>query len=84
MLLDNARVGDLVIFSDGSQAVIYNIYETTSGKINIRFDRDVTGWVNERKRRDWYYDKDGSFVTARDNSTHVDIVKVIHNDQDIR
>lgn len=84
MLLDNVRLGDLVVFSDGSQAVIYNIYETTSGKVNIRFDRDVTGWVNKRKYRDWYYDKDGSFVTARDNSPHVDIVKVIHNDQDIR
>ena len=80
MLLDNARVGDLVIFSDGSQAVIHGVRETDSGKINIIFDRAVTGWVNKRKHRDWYYDKDGSFFTARDNSPHVDIIKVIHND----
>ena len=80
MLLANARSGDLVIFSDGNQAVICGARETDSGKINIVFDRDVTGWVNKRKYRDWYYDKNGSFVTARDNSPHVDIVKVIHND----
>ena len=80
MLLDNTRTGDLVIFSDGSQAVIHGARETDAGKINIVFDREVTGWVNKRKYRDWYYDKDGSFVTARDTSPHVDIVKVIHND----
>ena len=80
MLLDNARTGDLVIFSDGSEAVIHGARETDAGKINIVFDREVTGWVNKRKYRDWYYDKDGSFVIARDTSPHVDIVKVIHND----
>ena len=80
MLLDNIQVGDLVIFSDESEAVVHGARETDSGKINIVFDRDVTGWVNKRKYRDWYYDKNGSFVTARDNSPHVDIVKVIHND----
>ena len=80
MLLDNARVGDLVIFSDGSQAVIHGVRETDAGKVNIVFDREVTGWVNKRKYRDWYYNRDGSFVIARDNSPHVDIVKVIHND----
>ena len=80
MLLDNVRTGDLVIFSDGSQAVIHNTRKTDSGKISIIFDRSVTGWANKRKFRDWYYDKDGSFVTERDNSPHVDIVKVIHND----
>ena len=80
MLLDNARTGDLVIFSDGSQAVIHGARKTDAGKVNIVFDREVTGWVNKRKYRDWYYDKDGSFVTARDNSPHVDIIKVIHND----
>ena len=80
MLLDNIQVGDLVIFSDESEAVVHGVRETDSGKINIIFDRDVTGWANKRKYRDWYYDKDGSFVTARDNSPHVDIVKVIHND----
>lgn len=84
MDLGDARTGDLVIFSDGSQAVIRGARETDSGKINIRFDRDVTGWVNDRKYRDWYYDKDGSFVTEIDDSPHVDIVKVVHNDQDIR
>lgn len=80
MLLDNVRTGDLVIFSDGSQAIIHGARETDVGKVNIIFDREVTGWVNRRKYRDWYYDKDGSFVTARDNSPHVDIVKVVHND----
>ena len=80
MDLGDARVGDLVIFSDGSQAVIHGVRKTDSGKINIIFDRAVTGWVNKRKYKDWYYDKDGSFVIARDNSPHVDIVKVIHND----
>ena len=80
MDLSDARAGDIVIFSDGDQAVIHGTYETSSGKINISFDRDVTGWVNKRKYKDWYYDKDGSFVTASDNSPHVDIVKVIHND----
>ena len=62
MLLDKARVGDLVIFSDGSQAVIHGARETDAGKINIVFDRAVTGWVNKRKYRDWYYDKDGGFM----------------------
>ena len=80
MDLSNARTGDLVIFSDGSQAVIHGARETDAGKVNIMFDREVTGWVNKRKYRDWYYDKDGSFVIARDTSPHVDIIKVIHND----
>ena len=80
MLLDNAREGDMVIFSNGDQAVIHGAREIGAGKINIIFDREVAGWVNKRKYKDWYYNKDGSFAIESDNSPHVDIVKVIHND----
>lgn len=80
MLLDNARVGDLVIFSDGSQAVIQDKTRTTSGDVYVTFDKKATGWINGTKYRSWAYHRDGRFVTAINNSPHVDIVKVIHND----
>ena len=81
MLLDNVRTGDLVIFSDGSQAVIHGARETDAGKVNIMFDREVTGWIDGTKYRSWAYHRDGRFVLSGNNDgPHVDIVKVIHND----
>ena len=85
MLLDNARVGDLVIFSDGSQTIIQDKTITTSGDVYVTFDKKVTGWIDGTKYRSWAYHRDGRFVLSGNNDgPHVDIIKVIHNDQDIR
>ena len=85
MDLSNARTGDLVIFSDGSQAVIQDKTRTPSGDVYVTFDKKVTGWINGTEYRQWIYHRDGRFaLSSINNSPHVDIIKVIHNDQDIR
>ena len=64
MLLDNTRLGDLVIFSDGNQAVIQDKIRTTSGDVYVTFDKKVTGWINGTKYRQWAYHRDGRFVLS--------------------
>ena len=81
MDLSNVRTGDLVIFSDGSQAVIRNKSITVSGNVCVTFDKKVTGWINGDEFRQWTYHRDGRFFLSGNNDgPHVDIVKVIHND----
>ena len=82
MNLSDAKRGDLAIFSNGSQALIEDVHESSMGRFIVSFDTEVTGWINKDTKYCWCYNRDGSFSTSPGdrNIPHLDIVKVVHND----
>lgn len=72
MLLDDIKHGDLVIFSDGGQALIEDA-DRYDNRLYIIFDRKVLG--HHSRSRSWNYFFNGKYVGGG-----TDIVKVIHKD----
>ena len=72
--------GDLVILSTGEEAVADGIidYNEDRQRYQIQYNKPVTGWPKE-KQWSWWYNGDGTFVTASSESNKgcADIVKVV-------
>lgn len=70
MLLDDIKLGDLAVFSNGDQAFVEGL-ERNSDKIYIMFSEGVLGC--HTKSTAWRYLCDGRFYGGGNN-----IVKVVH------
>lgn len=76
MLFDGLRVGDLVIFANGDEAIVVKLCQYEES-VDLYFNKKVLGSINTSYS--WRYNYDGVWFGGGNN-----IVKVIHNDQDIR
>ena len=75
-MLETLKKDDLVLFSNGDEAVVTDIYRRSDGWYNVYFNKRVYG---TRQFRDnfWIYDKYG-YPQFRNNIDGVSIIKVIH------
>lgn len=70
MLLEDVKVGDLVIFANGDEAIIKDIVREFAC-ISLLFDKGVLG--KKGISRSWSYRYDGEWIIGGNN-----IIKVIH------
>lgn len=75
-MLETLKRNDLVLFSNGDEAVVSDVYKRADGWYNVYFNKRVYG---TRQFRDnfWIYDEYG-YPQFRDNTESVNIIKVIH------
>ena len=75
-MLEKLQKDDLVLFSNGDEAVVTDVYRRSDGWYNVYFNKRVYG---TRQFRDnfWIYDKDGR-PQFRNDTDRVNIIKVIH------
>ena len=75
-MLETLKKDDLVLFSNGDEAVVANVYKREDGWYNVYFNKRVYG-TQQFRDNFWIYDKDGR-PQFRDNTDGVNIIKVIH------
>ena len=75
-MLETLKKDDLVLFSNGDEAVVVDVYRRSDGWYNVYFNKRVYG-TRQFKDNFWIYDKAGR-PQFRDNTEGVNIIKVIH------
>ena len=75
-MLETLKKDDLVLFSNGDEAVVTDVYGRSDGWYNVYFNKRVYG-TRQFKDNFWIYDKKGH-PQFRDNTEGVNIIKVIH------
>lgn len=75
-MLETLKKDDLVLFSDGDEAVVADAYRRSDGWYNVYFNKRVYG-TKQFKDNFWIYDKTGR-PQFRNNTDGVNIIKVIH------
>ena len=75
-MLETLKKDDLVLFSNGDEAVVTDVYRRSNGWYNVYFNKRVYG-TRQAKDNWWTYDKKG-YPQFRNNTDGVNIIKVIH------
>ena len=77
-MLEHIKEGDLVVFTDGSEAIVVGKTKRDEESMTLFFDRGVAGRHGGRKESGWVYMNNGLWNrTDIDNNKCNDIIKVI-------
>lgn len=75
-MLETLKKDDLVLFDNGDEAVVADVYRRSDGWYNVYFNKRVYG-TKQFRDNFWIYNKAG-YPQFRHNADGVNIIKVIH------
>lgn len=79
-MLEDIKVGDRVINTQGEEATVTKIKVFDNGRTRLSFDSPITGWINDLSGKSWSYESDGKFVKDPGDRRANDLVKVVKHD----
>lgn len=79
-MLENTEIGDRVINSLGEEATVTKVIKYENGRIRLRIEPSITGWLTDEPHYSWVYTKDGKFVRPTWSEEASNLVKVIKHD----
>ena len=79
-MLENIEIGDRVINSIGEEATVTKVIKCEEGRVRLRIEPSITGWLTDEPHCSWVYTKDGKFVRSTWSEEASNLVKVIKHD----
>lgn len=78
-MLENIKVGDLVVFKDGNEAIVKKVVDDGLGNFSLMFNNKVSSGLHEgASLNGWIYDASGKWKRGdEDSEDYNDIVKVV-------